>query len=512
MPVSFNQIPQGWKLPLVYIEVDPSQAGTATSTKYALLSDYKIAAGTAVADQVIACGTVAEARDLAGRGSPLARMYEKFFTLNKSTPVFLLPITEPGGGTAANGDITVTGAPTASGIYNLYIAGQKVPVTIVASETTAQTVARFKTAIDAALDLPVTCAAPVGSAVKITAKWKGVTGNEIRCDANVLGANGGEVTPAGLTVTFPTNNVLAAGDGVPTWTNAIAALGDDDYEFVGIGPTDTGTISAWNLEYGFTDSGRWGWLREDYGHVFGAYRGTGTGTGYSGLMSYGVDNNSGVISLMGFELQSPSPAWEWAGAYCARAAGALSIDPARPLHTLSFEGIVPAPKGLRFNKTELNAIAGVGLAIQSVNADGVPAILREQTTYQKNTHSQADNAYELVTTLATLAELFRRLRQSITNKYPRHKLANDGTRFGPGQAIVTPNVIRAELVAEYRSCEYDGLVENTDAFKKHLIVERDNTDPNRVNVLFPPDIINQLRLFAVLGQFRLQYPSEQFAV
>ena len=43
------------------------------------------------------------------------------------------------------------------------------------------------------------------------------------------------------------------------------------------------------------------------------------------------------------------------------------------------------------------------------------------------------------------------------------------------------------------------------AFKNNLIVERDPNDPNRVNVLYPPDLINQLRIFAVLAQFRLQY-------
>ena len=52
---------------------------------------------------------------------------------------------------------------------------------------------------------------------------------------------------------------------------------------------------------------------------------------------------------------------------------------------------------------------------------------------------------------------------------------------------------------------WSGLVENLRQFKAHLIVERDSDNPNRVNVLYPPDLINQLRIFAVLGQFRLQY-------
>ena len=51
-----------------------------------------------------------------------------------------------------------------------------------------------------------------------------------------------------------------------------------------------------------------------------------------------------------------------------------------------------------------------------------------------------------------------------------------------------------------------------DLFKRFLIVERDQTDPNRVNVLLPPDLVNQLRIFAMLVEFRLQYsPTAQLA-
>ena len=62
--------------------------------------------------------------------------------------------------------------------------------------------------------------------------------------------------------------------------------------------------------------------------------------------------------------------------------------------------------------------------------------------------------------------MLRNQRHAITTKYPRHKLANDGTRFGPGQAIVTPGIIKAELVAQYRHDEWNGLVEDTRNFKR----------------------------------------------
>jgi phage tail sheath gpL-like len=241
-------------------------------------------------------------------------------------------------------------------------------------------------------------------------------------------------------------------------------------------------------------------MRQHFGHIFSAKRGS-----YASLITFGESRNHGVTSVMCVELESPSPDYEWAAAYTAKAARALLNDPARPLQTLGLATIKSAPLHQRFNMPELNTLAGTGIATQEVGGNGEPMILRETTTYQLNLYGQGDDAYELVTTLATLAKLLRNQRHAITTKFPRHKLANDGTRFGPGQAIVTPGIIKSELVAQYRMDMYNGLVEDVRNFKTHLLVERDPNNPNRVNVLYPPDLINQLRVFAVLAQFRLQY-------
>jgi phage tail sheath gpL-like len=201
----------------------------------------------------------------------------------------------------------------------------------------------------------------------------------------------------------------------------------------------------------------------------------------------------------------PSPSYEIAACYVSKAARALTNDPARPLQTLHLESMLPAPFHQRWNLDELQTFSMSGLATQRTLSDNVPMIARETTTYQLNLYGYPDDAFELITTLATLAKLIRNQRWAITTKFPRHKLADDGTRFGAGQAIVTPKIIKAELVAEYAIDEFNGLVENSQAFKANLIVERDPNDPNRVNVLYPPDLVNQLRIFAVLNQFRLQY-------
>ncbi|EPA3132961.1 phage tail sheath C-terminal domain-containing protein, partial [Yersinia enterocolitica] len=71
-----------------------------------------------------------------------------------------------------------------------------------------------------------------------------------------------------------------------------------------------------------------------------------------------------------------------------------------------------------------------------------------------------------------------------------------------------PNVIKGEMLSIYRQLERAGIVENFELFKQYLIVERNADSPNRLDVLFPPDYVNQLRVFAVLNQFRLQYSEE----
>jgi phage tail sheath gpL-like len=97
----------------------------------------------------------------------------------------------------------------------------------------------------------------------------------------------------------------------------------------------------------------------------------------------------------------------------------------------------------------------------------------------------------------------RRLKAATTQKLPRAKLADDGTRFGPGQPLVTPSIYKAEIIAQYRQMEFDGLVEDADAMAKATIVERNARDPSRLDVLWAPYLVSGLRIVALLNQFRL---------
>jgi phage tail sheath gpL-like len=516
MPVSFNSIPANWKMPLYWVEVDPSMAGYPRSRLTSLIIGTMLPTGTAVPNVPIPVPSQADARQLFGFGSMLDNMVEAFTKNNFAQELWVVPVPEAAAGVKAQASMTVTTPATVAGTLPIYIAGRRVQVFVAAGETVGVTGGKIVAAINKDPSMPVVATNPStdSPAITLSCKWKGVEGNDIDVRLAYGGLLASEQVPLGLGITFvpaltggALGVKLAGGTGSPDITQALVNLGDEVYEYVATGFTDSTSLSLLEHEYGFGDDGRWGWLRQLYGHVFGAVRGKGATDqwGYSELIQYGPQNNSGVLSLMAVETGSPTPVWNWAAAYAAKAARALLNDPARPLQTLELETCLPAPKHQRFDKAQCNNLAGVGIATQSVNANNIPAIMRESTTYQKNLYGQGDDAYELVPTLATLAALFRSQRHAITSKYPRHKLADDGTRFGAGQAIVTPKIIKAELVAQYRFDEFLGRVENAVAFKQNLIVERDPNDPNRVNVLYPPDLINQLRIFAVLAQFRLQY-------
>jgi phage tail sheath gpL-like len=504
MPISFANIPANIKVPLYWVEVDPSMAGLPNINLRALMVGIMTSDGNATHDVPIPIGSQAQADQAFGPGSELSRMFQAYYSNNFANEVWGLPMAEPTGGSAATGEITITAAPTSAGTLWLYIAGSLVNnINIMTTDTVDDIATAITDQINNAYlngdpALPVSAAAAAG-VVTLTSLFKGVNANEITVSLNYYGALGGQQTPVGLGITLPAGGVLAGGVGVPDFTVGISNIQKQQFEYVAMPYSDTNSLFAWDQEYGFTDSGRWGWQRQQFGHIFCAKRGT-----YSNLILFGETLNSGVESIMAMETTCPSPMFEVAAAYAAKAQRALVNDPARPLQTLSLNNIKAAPLQDRFDFPELNSLALTGMAIQEIGSDNQPMILREQTTYQLNLYGQSDDAYELVTTLATLAKLLRNQKQAITSKFPRSKLADDGTKFGPGQAIVTPGIIKAELVSEYQLDMWNGLVENLSAFKTNLMVERDPNDPNRVNVLYPPDLINQLRIFACLAQFRLQ--------
>ena len=495
MAIGFSNIPADIRVPLFYAEMDSSAANSASSAMRRLIvAQVNDDAESESIGKLVLVSSLAIAKSVAGQGSMLAAMYETWRKVDPIGEIWCLPLQNETG-ESASATITITGAAaTEAGLLNLYIGGVRVQSVVASAATPTIAAAALAVKINATPDLPVTAAAAAG-VVTLTCKWTGESGNDISIQMNRLGKSNGESTPAGLTVV---TTAMTAGVGAPDVVDAIAALGDEPFEFLCQPWSDTTTLNAWKDAMD-DNTGRWSWAKQLFGHVYTAKRGT-IGT----LVAAGQVRNDQHMTIQGVEPGVPQPVWVQAASLAARTAVFISADASRPTQSGSMPGIDPAPASDRFTLTERQSLLNYGIAT-SYYEGGYVRIQRSITTYQKNAYGQADNSYLDSETMHQSAFIVRRMRSVITSKYGRHKLASDGTRFGDGQPIVTPAVIRGELIAQYAKLELEGHVENAELFAEHLVVERDLNDPSRVNVLFPPDYINGLRIFALLNQFRLQY-------
>lgn len=490
MAITFDHIPANIRAPGVYTEIDSSQAvrGVQLVTFRYLLLGQMISAGTATALEAVRVTSVTQARALFGPGSMLAAMVEAAIASNNFSALWCMPMVDNGEGVLATGSVSFGGSPTETGIVSLYIAGKRVQVSVATTATPATLATALAAAITADATLPVTAEVDgsVASKVNLSARNKGEIGNGIDLRFGYFG----EKLPAGLTGTISS---MVGGGGNPDISSALAALGDSWFQVFGMPYTDAANLTLLETEL----SSRFGPMREIEGQAFAAASGS-QGT----LSSLGNSRNSPHLTIVAASGE-PMPPYAKAAETAAIAAYYASIDPARPLQTLRYSYCLPAAESDRFTNEERNLLLFDGIATTEVDAGGVMRTERLITTYKANSGGAPDTAYLDVETLFTLMTIRHDWGDYIRNKYPRHKLANDGTRFGDGQSVVTPNVIKAEAVAKFREWEGLGLVENFDQFKADLVVERNASDPNRLDVLLPPDLINGLRVLATKIAFRL---------
>jgi phage tail sheath gpL-like len=488
MAISFNEIPSDLRVPLVYIEFDNTKAnqGLAEVEYKLLVLGQILGSGTAEAGVPVRVLSADHAISLFGRGSMLAGMFAAIKKANSYLETWAIPLADDDAGVAATGTITLTGTATAAGVLSCYIAGQRVRASVAAADTAAEAATALAEAINEELDLPVT-ATVADAAITLTARNKGECGNDIDMRFNFYS---GEVLPAGLGVAIVD---MATGAANPDIADAIDAMGDEWWNALAIPWTDAANMTELESEL----ATRWGPLSMKDSQAYMAYRGT-----HAEASTWSSSRNSHLGSCLPTG-PSPTPAYIWAAVYAAVAAVAVSDDPARPLQTLELPGVLAPAREDRWTKEERNLLLFDGLSSYTVDSDGTVRIERAVTTYQTNSYGVEDTSYLDVTTPATLSYIRYVTRVRITSKFPRHKLADDGTRFGSGQAIVTPSIIRSELLALFRQLEEKGLVEDFDQFKKDLIVERNADDPNRLDVLAPPNIVNQLRIFAEQVQYIL---------
>ncbi len=490
MAISFNTIPSTGRVPFFYAEFDSSLAqGSGGALAYkTLLIGQGTSEATASANELYTVTSKDSAKVLFGKGSELARMVEAAIAGNSRMELGCVMLAA-GAGAAATATLTASVGETgvSAGTARIYVGGRRVVVGIAAMTpdaeaetpvTAADIAASVATAIAEAInadgDLPVTAAAS-DAVVTLTAKCAGEAGNGI--DLRV-GYYSGEELPAGLTVT-PT--AFTGGSGAPDVTDAFAAIGDEWYQLIACPYADAANLAVIKTEMADRDD----CVRQ----IGGAVIVPGVGD-LSALQTLGAAQNSRHIVVIPCHGVPTAPD-ELVAEVAVVVAGAAETDPARPFQTLPLSNAKAAVIGDRFTMAEREILLKNGVATIVSGNDGVVRLERIITTYRTNASGGADTAWLDLTTLLTLEYIRWNLRNTFQTKYPRHKLADDDARFGAGQAVITPKIAKAECVALFGTWEEKGLVEGIDRFKADLVVERNASDPNRLDFLLTPDLINQ---------------------
>ncbi|EIP2837900.1 phage tail sheath subtilisin-like domain-containing protein [Salmonella enterica] len=497
----FNEIQSDNRIPLVEIEFDNSMAVVGTPAPHqrvlmfgqANLKDGKVD-GTGALDTPVRITRDAQAVSLFGRGSMLAWMVKEFIAINPDTELYVIA-QGAGTGNAGAGSLMLSGTATGDGVLSVYVGGRRYQVAVAGGQKGKALADSLAALINADRDAPFTAvsAAPAGADVDATASVVSLTARFIsECAAHDIRLNyyDGETTPDGLTVVITPPAAKAAN---PDITRSVANMGERQYNYVVMPYRDQANLNILSAEL----LKRWGPVKMSDGAVWMAHTGT-----QGEITAFGESRNDFLFTCSAVP-KAPEPDYIWAASVCATCAPSLSTDPARPLQTLAVSSRLAPQSADRLTREERNLLLHGGIATVTVAAGDVVQIERQVTMYRVNKYGDVDPSYLDIETIYTLSYLRYSLRTFITQRFPRHKLADDDTPVAPGQPIVTPKIMTLQLIALGEEWGDQGLVENLDTFRKNLLVERNASNRNRLDVLCTPDLVNQFRFFAAQIRFIL---------
>jgi phage tail sheath gpL-like len=486
--VPFVYTPSNLLVPMLTLEMSNSQANFDVQTQVGLLIGQSVVAQPEVPVCVF---STAQARSLFGRGSILARMVEKYLLNDTLGYVWCLPLADASGGVVATGTLAISASAAGAGTIPLYIAGQNVPVAVNAADPSATIATNVAAAINAAPDLPVTAAATTNT-VTLTCKWKGMTGNAIDLRLAYHGTLGGEALPSGVSIAV---TAMSGGTLDPDLGAVAAALGS--VPDVLIASPYSGSIQTGELTLMMNFStGRWSPLRKVYGHVWSAICGV-----EATVAALTAAMNDSHTTMITYE-PCPTPPWEMVAAVMGAVAPPIRNQPNAPLSGIQVEGVLAPAAADRFTEPMQQALLSTGGATLSYDQAGDVFIQRMITTYQDNNYGQPDQSYLDAPTLYGIMAGNRIVIADLTPKLANGLIFAEGTAVPPGVKGFTPSTIKALLAGSYNLGVAEGLYQNVQAMLANSIVQINQQNPGRIDILFAPVLVYGLYNTALLNQFR----------
>lgn len=484
--MQFNQIPGNLVAPIVAFEIN--SGGQFENRSRLLLIGHKNA-GAVIPDNVpTPCPTIAEARRLAGAGSMLDDMVRIARANAPAQEIWILAATESG--TKGSRTITIDSAP-AAGLAAIQIAGETVSVTVGSGDTVAAVATALAAAINGYFNalngasLPYLAAAATGI-VTLTPRHSGIIMDGI--DIHVPVIDGGNVLSGKVTLG------LTAGTGSPDLSAALAALGDDEFDWIASPFADAANVGRYRTLLSDT-SGRWAWNRQLYGHVFYPLSDT-----IANLTTHALARDDRHLSIIPTIASSnaPNPVWQWVAGFSARLAPWLSDgaggNVSRNQTGLVISGLLPPrDRAGWLDYATREAFLGSGLSTWKVTTSG-DVVVDKVITTARTFNGVPDTTFRDVQKIGQLVYALRKFRADLTFEHGQKAIADDNP--GNLNTISTVSDIKATFVHSYERMVLTGVLENAVQAASLIRVERNKDNPNRVDIYAPIDTVNPLDIIA----------------
>ncbi len=483
-PISLIGISTNDYVPGVYIQTDFA-AGAASSggTAYtAIILGNKLSAGSATEDTVIygpdtstPMTSVSDAEALFGHGSELARGVARFMAVNKSTSLYALAVKEGTSAVAAKLDITLTGTATSAGMVRIYVGDEFTDAGFIKGDLAADVATLVAAQVNAKQSWAVSAVAVSGK-VTLTAKNKGLRGNDLRAFTQVSGT--------GIASDVLVSTKLAGGTVSDDVTTALATMLGKRFYYI-ITPfndaTNLGKVSDQIAQEALPINGR----RQRM------FAGTSDTLANSITLSTGLNSErSELVWSLESDLSSCELASYTAGVYSLEEAQAV------PRCNFAFYGQTPSTSNIWRMKAPNSAATPTRSQVSSALNSGltpiVPGIAGSTSISTRVTTRFLSNGvtdYRIrEASKVTIEDFFA--DDLVVQVYAAMdgKLIQDDPISGapePAPNVATPRNLKAVINGNIRDYFDKGLLENPGQTIADTIVQREASPANRMSARIP---------------------------
>lgn len=426
--------------------------------------------------------SASQAASIYGFGSPIHLSCLQLFPVNGdgvgTIPVTIYPMADAMGAVAATGDITPSGAVTSAGQFTVRVNEiESEPFVVSIGDSVAAIVTAVTQAINATLEMPV-IAADNTTAVGLTAKWAGVSSNQIFVEV---------VGPTTTGVIF-TITQLSGGLVNPDVSVPLAQVGNV-WESIFLNCLDLEDTTALDAFSTFGE-GRWGQLVRKPAVAL-------TGTTLTTVTAATAISDARPTDRVNGQIPAPASnelPFVVAARAISRIAPRANNNPPYDYGSLPLSGLVPGPDGDQWTYADRDSAIKKGSSATEVR-DGVITLSDTVTFYHPA--SEPIPAYRYVVDIVKLQTIIFNLDLIFaTPEWDGAPLIPDGQPT-VNPAAKKPSSAKTAVATMIDSLAANAIISNPEDAKANMTAEIDSMNPKRLNVCIPIQLSGNSNIISV---------------